>query len=102
MQSRTPHGVRGLKYGKSPISLKLISRTPHGVRGLKYYPSPTYRLDIGSHPSRGAWIEMRTTRRVLSVASRRTPHGVRGLKCAPRCGPSCTCSRTPHGVRGLK
>ena len=56
--SRTPHGVRGLKYvGRIGVEAGLVGRTPHGVRGLKYRrPAPD--LDnLG-----------------------RTPHGVRGLK----------------------
>ena len=35
---RTPHGVRGLKYGLNEERvLEDARRTPHGVRGLKYY-----------------------------------------------------------------
>ena len=34
--SRTPHGVRGLKYRRAPAIAKARPcRTPHGVRGLK-------------------------------------------------------------------
>ena len=36
-------------------------RTPHGVRGLKLYRMfAMLLLVIGSHPSRGAWIEIRS------------------------------------------
>ena len=35
-ESRTPHGVRGLKYPQAEKALHLRGgRTPHGVRGLK-------------------------------------------------------------------
>ena len=34
--SRTPHGVRGLKYFVNPLDIASYRRTPHGVRGLKY------------------------------------------------------------------
>ncbi len=58
MCSRTPHGVRGLKYQKHGcVTIKRVSRTPHGVRGLKYNTGTPW------HKSDG-----------------RTPHGVRGLK----------------------
>ena len=33
-------------------------RTPHGVRGLKFEADALTDLDDGSHPSRGAWIEI--------------------------------------------
>ena len=35
------------------------SRTPHGVRGLKFKNFMINPLRTGSHPSRGAWIEIR-------------------------------------------
>ena len=38
-----------------------------------------------SHPSRGAWIEMRSLWSDYAHAPRRTPHGVRGLKYAGAC-----------------
>ena len=78
-----------------------------------------------SHPSRGAWIEMRLRTAAVPRVTRRTPHGVRGLKLrlideimpVLKSHPSrgawieiCNngyidyrCRRrTPHGVRGLK
>ena len=37
MGSRTPHGVRGLKFDDDLDELsERMGRTPHGVRGLKY------------------------------------------------------------------
>ena len=38
---------------------------------------------LGSHPSRGAWIEMCLPARRPPLPGRRTPHGVRGLKSLP-------------------
>ena len=35
-------------------------RTPHGVRGLKFRCRAKYVAYGGSHPSRGAWIEIPT------------------------------------------
>ena len=35
------------------------SRTPHGVRGLKYVLVDSEGLSHWSHPSRGAWIEIK-------------------------------------------
>ena len=34
--SRTPHGVRGLKFAQALRRGGHHGRTPHGVRGLKY------------------------------------------------------------------
>ena len=56
-----------------------------------------------SHPSRGAWIEIRFHVAVMVSSSCRTPHGVRGLKCLALAMPDELAQRrTPHGVRGLK
>ena len=126
LTSRTPHGVRGLKY-KINAEKKVVSgRTPHGVRGLKYYkivglqeavtlshPSRGAWIEIQgiykqlvtycmSHPSRGAWIEMPEGSAHGHGPDCRTPHGVRGLKCAAGQSLVPHESRTPHGVRGLK
>ncbi len=34
------------------------SRTPHGVRGLKYRKIKAGEVKELSHPTRGAWIEI--------------------------------------------
>ena len=57
---------------------------------------------LGSHPSRGAWIEMPRNAHGLQGGTGRTPHGVRGLKWRTRNGHGRRYRRTPHGVRGLK
>ena len=57
--SRTPRWVRGLKYcanKKARQSEK--SRTPRWVRGLKFLKSLMFNINVGSHPTMGAWIEM--------------------------------------------
>ena len=56
--SRTPHGVRGLKYDSGIDEQHLESRTPHGVRGLKSERLVTAGNRRESHPAWGAWIEM--------------------------------------------
>ena len=57
------------------------SRTPRGVRGLKFYVDGKHvRLPKLSHPSRGAWIEIAGRMRDQVAAACRTPRGVRGLK----------------------
>ena len=61
IRRRTPHGVRGLKFlfrgTQDPYQQ---SRTPHGVRGLKsLYPCRAELCTNKSHPARGAWIEIR-------------------------------------------
>ena len=57
-KSRTPQGVRGLKYSLLVVWVMIESRTPQGVRGLKF------------QTQRGIGLE----------GLRRTPQGVRGLK----------------------
>ena len=59
LQSRTPPGVRGLKYifvGFCCRNCK--SRTPPGVRGLKWQMAYALVSCPVSHPTRGAWIEI--------------------------------------------
>ena len=55
---RTPHGVRGLKYGGGRARERDFGRTPHGVRGLKSAYASPQQMVLLSHPSRGAWIEI--------------------------------------------
>ena len=59
LSGRTPHGVRGLKYGIGEARCRHDSRTPHGVRGLKSWLSVALHCKATSHPSRGAWIEIK-------------------------------------------
>ena len=56
--SRTPHGVRGLKYGSQRDGGTDNRRTPHGVRGLKCPTRAPDFLPARSHPAWGAWIEI--------------------------------------------
>ena len=55
-----------------------------------------------SHPSRGAWIEIRRALQYGVTPTSRTPHGVRGLKLRHYRQADAINRRTPHGVRGLK
>ena len=122
--SRTPHGVRGLKYPVLRFLIGIPGRTPHGVRGLKLMKTVLSSRHVQSHPSRGAWIEIPTIFQALSrsashpsrgawieiltvapfstICASRTPHGVRGLKYVSIIHRSQIRCRTPHGVRGLK
>ena len=74
---RTPRGVRGLK---SPAHLHRgrhpPGRTPRGVRGLKSGRGVASRTGRGSHPSRGAWIEILTTPEM--IVSHAKSHPSRG------------------------
>ena len=81
-KGRTPHGVRGLKFSRLKGIRYQACRTPHGVRGLKYLLIYSiYYIDLLSHPTRGAWIEISMSYPYISQHSpSRTPHGVRGLK----------------------
>ena len=55
---RSPHGERGLKYKRNGTITFHARRSPHGERGLKYFPRLAFRLQPGSLPTRGAWIEI--------------------------------------------
>ena len=57
-----------------------LRRTPQGVRGLKLSYNIAFVCSKGSHPARGAWIEMDSERIDNNNSRRRTPQGVRGLK----------------------
>ena len=57
---RSPCGERGLKFSDTPEKTALnAGRSPCGERGLKSSFRRVARLDLGSLPVRGAWIEMR-------------------------------------------
>ncbi len=50
-------------------------RTPHGVRGLKLGLRTEQTRPQSSHPSRGAWIEMRYMSRVTCFESSHPSRG---------------------------
>ena len=75
-----------------------ISRTPRGVRGLKFALSEQCGALFRSHPTRGAWIEINQSGGNMPPCRSRTPRGVRGLKCL-----SYSCHRAvpeSHPTRG--
>ncbi len=124
--SRTPQGVRGLKFasllgqldiwrGSHPargawIEMRLatittprISRS-HPARGAWIEISSVWlRLRmVKSHPARGAWIEIRV---VLHYPRQHMSHPARGAWIEiskPESAITRKWSRTPQGVRGLK
>ena len=55
-------------------------RSPHGERGLKSFHGSTKETALPSLPSRGAWIEIGTEIKHITMFDRRSPHGERGLK----------------------
>ena len=57
---RTSHEVRGLKYAYRNSFLSLMRRTSHEVRGLKCKQAGISLCGLGSHLTRGAWIEIAT------------------------------------------
>ena len=61
------------------------SRTPHGVRGLKFLCVAGGFQQVLSHPIRGAWIEISAIAQIVRCGSCRAPHGVRGLKFSGCC-----------------
>ena len=78
---RTPRGVRGLKSRICLSTPNQTGRTPRGVRGLKSLLAWFQAREAGSHPSRGAWIEIKRINVNPKIYRGRTPRGVRGLKC---------------------
>ncbi len=132
MHSRTPHGVRGLKFAHLAIDCMCFSSHPARGTWIEIDRVSTCVSALRSHPARGTWIEMALLRGLKyggagdgAGGRRRTPHGVRGLKCADTAdkvrraashpargawieifhspvGLSVFGRRTPHGVRGLK
>ena len=56
------------------------SPTPHGVGGLKSRDRPGDGGTVGSHPTRGGWIEIIDGWDLWQYSSSPTPHGVGGLK----------------------
>ena len=101
--SRTPRWVRGLKFWIRWRRRKSKRRTPRWVRGLKYVTVLLFQLLVKSHPTMGAWIEIKSVKVIMLSNASRTPRRVRGLKwdllfrnkLSNRC-------RTPRWVRGLK
>ena len=57
-------------------------RSPCGERGLKSSFRRVARLDLGSLPVRGAWVEIAMRESGCCLAVRRSPCGERGLKFA--------------------
>ena len=66
----TSHPVRGAWIeirGLTLLTLTARSRTPSGVRGLKWAINERYARHARSHPVRGAWIEMVVGAFILTV-----------------------------------
>ena len=76
----------------------------HPARGawIEIRPSEEDGNKTGSHPARGAWIEIPVSPARFPATLSRTPHGVRGLKYTEKDVIVLADGRTPHGVRGLK
>ena len=58
---RSPRGERGLKFGEMDMPDSVLSRSPRGERGLKFRQADVRRVEDGSLPARGAWIEIKTS-----------------------------------------
>ena len=102
--SRTPQGVRGLKYQYQTSGKRNIPWS-HPARGawIEISIKIQDRSGKSSHPARGAWIEIADDGYSAYRWRCRTPQGVRGLKYSSATVRSKTFEgRTPQGVRGLK
>ena len=79
------------------------SRPSHGGRGLKYMTFAAERYTVASPLTRGAWIEISSTRRKTTPPLCRPSHGGRGLKFDfSENRKVSNPSRPSHGGRGLK
>lgn len=58
---RSPHGERGLKFGRSNIDLDVEQSLPHGERGLKFVRVAVV-VQVSKVAPQGAWIEISWTR----------------------------------------
>ena len=73
---RTPRWVRGLKCTVRWQSLNQYCRTPRWVRGLKYLELLDLHLQLVSHPTMGAWIEIKINE--FSIKKRTRSHPTMG------------------------
>ena len=104
IQSRSPHGGRGLKSPPAGSEPPTSRRSPHGGRGLKFRKAGDNAAAETSLPPRGAWIEMPVRGFRATARSRgRSPRGERGLKSVNMaCDYLNAHGRSPRGERGLK
>ena len=103
-RGRSPHGLRGLKWRYSAAHQRFCCcRSPHGLRGLKCPGAERLNAFLLSQPSWAAWIEISALWQTAAPGCSRSPHGLRGLKLfpAPDVFNNIRC-RSPHGLRGLK
>ena len=59
-------------------------------------------MSSSSLPTRGAWIEIASTKSSARNSTSRSPRGERGLKYDGRILQPCRWRRSPRGERGLK
>ena len=57
------------------LYLQCTRRAPHGARGLKFFLLGHKIRDGRSRPTRGAWIEIKTTRAAQSAGQSRPTRG---------------------------
>ena len=96
--SRTPCGVRGLKYLALIYGSIITCRTPCGVRGLKSAHNLPSADRSGSHPMRGAWIEIASS--VSCGAGAVLSHPMRGAWIEMSTRGRRSCRQWSHPMRG--
>ena len=82
--SRSPLGLRGLKYQQIMVLAAAGGRSPLGLRGLKYLTG----ADNGNAIARRSPLGLRGLKLTVRMdkmikEARRSPLGLRGLKSAP-------------------
>ena len=102
MLGRTPQGVRGLKL--AAYSYGGMGWGSHPARGawieIRQWSLVTYAGE--SHPARGAWIEIRFVCWQDAMAVSHPARGAWIEITVVRRPMLMLCGRTPQGVRGLK
>mgnify|MGYP001657050476 CR=1 FL=1 len=78
--------MRGLKYKEGRAAVTV--RGSHPARGawIEMLMTCVAVATLPSHPARGAWIEIEEVPAGSTIEFGRTPQGVRGLKLAQRAG----------------
>ena len=103
LDSVAPH-TRCVDWNSNELNVVLFHscRTSHEVRGLKFLLLVPFLEYVGSHLTRGAWIEIlfRWNRRHLVMVAPHTRYVDWNCPCLSSL--AFACCRTSHEVRGLK
>ena len=101
--SRSPLGLRGLKYRQKVRVLPGQWSQPTRAAWIEIITDCRWYTQAGSQPTRAAWIEISNVYALNNVLTCRSPLGLRGLKFPTGNNSYNLCNgRSPLGLRGLK